>query len=443
VSGPRSLLRRLLGRRAHASTATLDTPLLLAPGETLERIRAIVSSGGSIDAVRGALPVVVAARGRVPTFDGVAVLRVSGTLYRGMWFDDYSDLCEAVDIALDDPAVRAIVLDIDSPGGRVAGCFEAARHIAQSRGRKPIVAVANDQATSAAYALAAACDRVVASPTSVLGSIGVIVLHVDVSTAYEREGYTMTEITSGQHKGDASPYKPLSTEARGRLQAIVDQTAEVFFETVASTRPQLKVAALRALEAEVYTAREAVDIGLADEVAGLEEVVASLSGGSASQIPTMPGPAATSSRQAQLAAFRAEARAKARAEVRAEIEAEEDDLGESFDESVSRKAKEVSARYADALQRAQAAGLPLGVALERVHEAFIRDDPAELERCVLELEHLGSLHRASDARRAAENPPPTPKAHADARESEELATAMDRMDVAAWAEALAKTNRLN
>lgn len=213
----------------------------------------------------------------------VAVIAVEGTLVQrngdairpesGM--TGYAGIRLAFLAALDDPDVQAIVLSIDSPGGEVAGCFDLVDLIYGARGRKPIVAILNEHACSAAYAIASAADRIVVPRTGIVGSIGVIFLHVDMSQALSRAGLAVTFITYGDRKGDGWPEIPLSKDAKADIQHRIDTTGELFVATVARNRG-LSEAAVRATQAAVYMGAEGVSIGLADAVMAPSEAFTEL-----------------------------------------------------------------------------------------------------------------------------------------------------------------------
>ncbi len=174
---------------------------------------------------------------------GVAVIPVRGTLvqrlgsvrpYCGM--TGYDGIRLSVMCALSDEKVDAIVLDIDSPGGEVCGCFDLVDTIYNARGIKPIWSILNESAFSAAYAIASAADVVTVPRTGGTGSVGVILMHTDISKALSKEGVTVTLITYGDRKGEGSSYAPLADEALSRLQADVDAMGDLFVQTVARNR---------------------------------------------------------------------------------------------------------------------------------------------------------------------------------------------------------------
>jgi capsid assembly protease len=189
-------------------------------------------------------------------------------------------LAATVRAAMAEPSVGAVVLSVDSPGGVVFGTPEAAAALRGARGGKPFIAVANPIAASAAYYLASQADEVVATPSSITGSIGVIVTHVDESKALEKEGLVVTEITHGRRKAEGSSVKPLSDEARESIQKRVDFYGEMFEADVAKGR-RVSPATVRAKygEGAVFTAKDAMAAGLVDRIATLDEVLGELATG--------------------------------------------------------------------------------------------------------------------------------------------------------------------
>jgi len=214
--------------------------------------------------------------------EGVAIIPVTGTLvqklgtlrpYSGM--TGYDGLRANLSMALADDAVRGIVLDIDSPGGEVAGCFDLADSIYKARGSKPIWSILTESAYSAAYALASACDRIVVPRTGGTGSVGVICMHVDMSKALGAAGVNVTLIHYGDRKADGADSRPLSDEALSRYQSDVDAMGELFVKTVARNRG-LSVKAVRATQATTFLGAAGVEIGFADAVQAPDEAFRSL-----------------------------------------------------------------------------------------------------------------------------------------------------------------------
>lgn len=170
----------------------------------------------------------------------IGVVRIHGAIeHRSSWLTEIlggtsvESIQSQLRAAVADPEVRAIVLDIDSPGGSVAGITELAEEIRAARKVKRIYAVANTTAASAAYWLAAQASAVYASPSGQVGSIGIFGVHMDFSRALEAEGITATVFTAGEHKAEASPYQPLTDEAQTEIQARTDFFYDQFVGDVA------------------------------------------------------------------------------------------------------------------------------------------------------------------------------------------------------------------
>jgi capsid assembly protease len=187
---------------------------------------------------------------------------------------------QAFKAALADPSVSSLILNIDSPGGSVFGTGELADVIYQARGDKPIVAVANSLAASAAYWIGSAADEMVVTPGGEVGSIGVIAMHEDVSRMADAMGVTHTLITAGKFKGEGSPYAPLDQEARDALQSRVNDYYSAFVGAVARQRGTTASAVRDGYgQGRVVGAKEAVKVGLADRIDTLDGTIARLASG--------------------------------------------------------------------------------------------------------------------------------------------------------------------
>ncbi|CAA7618307.1 S49 family peptidase [Magnetospirillum sp. SS-4] len=232
------------------------------------------------------------------TSDGIAIIQVVGTLvarsgYLGAasGLTAYSDIAEAIEAAATDPGIRAILLDVDSSGGEVGGLFDLVDHIQAIRAQcgKPIWAVADEAALSAAYAIACTADRLYVTQTGEIGSIGVVAVHRDESGADAQAGLAWSFVHAGASKVDGNPHQPLSDSARATLQADVDALYGKFTTLVAERR-RLSPDAVRATEAAVYRGDQAVAAGLADKVGTLRVALADL--GAVLARPTISRPIA-------------------------------------------------------------------------------------------------------------------------------------------------------
>lgn len=241
--------------------------------------------GEPLAAVGRGGPLAAATAGQAPG-SVVAVLPVHGVLTQRA--DMFSEMSGGTSIerltanfraALADPAVRAIVFDHDSPGGGVYGVQELADEMRAARGRKPTEAVSNSLMASAAYWLGSQADRVSVTPSGQVGSIGVYAAHADLSQFYEQLGEKWTLLHYGENKVLGNPFEPLSDEARQAMQESVDEYGRSFDQAVAKGRG-VSAAKVRSDFGQglVFGAREAVERGLADRVASLEDVVRGLAG---------------------------------------------------------------------------------------------------------------------------------------------------------------------
>ncbi|MEI7636156.1 MAG: S49 family peptidase [Syntrophus sp. (in: bacteria)] len=226
---------------------------------------------------------------RVPvTQEGLAIIPVRGVMFNRLggldsmvaWFfgdTSYETIREQFRTALKDPAVKSIVFDCDSPGGEVSGCFDLADEIYQARGTKPIYAIVNETAFSAAYAIASAAEKIYLSRTAKAGSIGVITVHLDQSKYDENLGAKYTTIYAGARKGDFNRHAALSPEAQAIAQSMVNDAYEIFVKTVARNR-SMTTQAVRTMEAGLYFGQKAVAAGLANAVMPWTKALESITG---------------------------------------------------------------------------------------------------------------------------------------------------------------------
>ena len=209
--------------------------------------------------------------------DGVAVIKVSGPLFRYANLmtricgaTSYELLAQDFNKAVQSPQIKGILLDIDSPGGEVNGCSELSDMIYQARGTKPIIAYASGACCSGAYWIASACDKILAADTAILGSIGVV-------SIFEKDDEDKTiEIVSSQ-----SPNKrpDINTEeGKAKIQARVDELAEVFIAKVARNRGISEDDVINNFGAgDVSVGQHAVRQGLSDGLSSFEAIITNLS----------------------------------------------------------------------------------------------------------------------------------------------------------------------
>lgn len=214
--------------------------------------------------------------------DGVAVIPVHGTLVqRGTTLDaesglvGYDYLVSLAETAEADDNVDAILLDIDSGGGEVAGAMDAADRISEIASRFPMAALANETACSAAYLVASATGRVWVTQSAAVGSIGVIMAHVDQTGANEQRGLEITELFAGGRKADGWPNHQLGDEERGRLQSFINASYDMLVAKVAGFRG-MDEQAIRDTEAGIFLASARFSQGLADNTHTIGSAVEAL-----------------------------------------------------------------------------------------------------------------------------------------------------------------------
>jgi signal peptide peptidase SppA len=217
---------------------------------------------------------------------GVAVLPLMGVLaHRMNMITDASGgtsmqkFGQQFDELVNDDSIGAIVLDVDSPGGTVAGTDELADKMFAARGRKPVIAVANTLMASAAYWIGTAADEVVITPSGDVGSVGVAAVHISTAEADKMAGIETTVLTSGKFKGEDNPFEPLTDEARENIQERLDAEHDRFVAAVARHRGvSASVVRSKFGQGRVLQAEPALAAGMVDRIDTFENVLAGLMG---------------------------------------------------------------------------------------------------------------------------------------------------------------------
>lgn len=191
--------------------------------------------------------------------------------------------------------VNSIILDIDSPGGTVDGVYELASEIRAMRqsngGEKPIVAMANTMAASAAYLIASAADEIVVAPSGQVGSIGVILPHIDRSGSEAQTGIKTTLISAGKYKTEGNPFEPLTDDSRAAMQSRVDEYYGMMKADIAKGRGIPVDTVSRGYgEGRMLLARPALKEGMVDRIDTLDSTIRRLARGGAVK-PKTGGPA--------------------------------------------------------------------------------------------------------------------------------------------------------
>ena len=212
----------------------------------------------------------------------VAVIRIAGPLNNSdSWWNEYMgatgypEIRAAVIHAAGDPAVKAIVLDIASGGGAVSGCADCGELISAVDSKiKPVTSFSDSAIMSAAYWLGVSARKVTISKTAEAGSIGVLMIHQEMTRAMDKAGVTPTVIRSGKYKALGNPYEALSATAKEELQASVDHSAEIFTQHVADRRGvTLAVADSKMGQGRIFPGEKALEAGLVDAIGNFDSVV--------------------------------------------------------------------------------------------------------------------------------------------------------------------------
>lgn len=279
----------------HVASRVFGTPLLIARAK-LEVILGVLGprlAGGTLEPLEpGTDPRPL----NSVTAEKIAVVSVIGTLVsRSAYLDaasglvSYGDIGDAIAGAMSDPAVRGVILDVDSSGGEVGGLFDLVDRIRALRAAsdKPLWAVANESALSAAYAIASTAERLYVTRTGEVGSIGVVAVHVDESGADAKAGLAWTFIFAGDRKVDANAHEPLSERARSIIQADVDRLYAELCALVAANRG-LSPENVRGTNAAIYRGEPAIRAGLADRLGTLDLAIAEMAAELDRAVPARP-----------------------------------------------------------------------------------------------------------------------------------------------------------
>jgi signal peptide peptidase SppA len=310
------------------------------------------------------------------TQSGVAILDMQGELVnRGAYLGadsgliSYEGMRQQIRNLAADPAVKAVLIDCDCPGGEANGMDETAAELRALAAKKPVFAHANSLMCSAAYGICSAATKIVTTKTGFVGSIGCVMMHADYSGQLTKQGVVVTFVHAGAHKIDGNAYQPLPKEVKAEFETICSRYYDAFVATVATNRPSISASAIRATEARIYHGPDAVAAGLADTVGTFETALADLEAliaqPSASVTPIgSTGPAAKQERpmtmthtQAQVDAARAEG-------VAAGVATERARMGAILGSSEAASAPKLAAHLAFKTDTSAEAALPLLAAAE-------------------------------------------------------------------------------
>jgi protease-4 len=214
--------------------------------------------------------------------NSIAIIDISGMIVSGSSGGGFGSevmtgsqtVIEQLRQVKDDPNIKAVVLRINSPGGTPAGSLEIGNEIKRLRqSGKKVVAYMAETAASGAYWISCETDRIVANPTTMTGSIGVIMETMDLQGLYEKIGVEQNVFKTGPHKDMGSPAREITPEEAAIFQGLIEDSYEQFLEVVANGR-KMEMDEVRALaDGRVYTGRQALKVGLVDQVGDLHEAI--------------------------------------------------------------------------------------------------------------------------------------------------------------------------
>ncbi len=199
--------------------------------------------------------------------EGIGILQIEGAI------DDSQEVLSELKRFKESPWIKAVVVRIDSPGGAVAPTQEIFEEIQKTKKKKPLIASMGGMATSGGYYIASACDKIVASPGTLTGSIGVIMQLHNVEELMKKIGVKGYSVKSGVNKDIGSPFQPLSAEGREILQSLVDSVHGQFVSAVAQGRGMDEKLVRKLADGRVYSGAQAKAIGLVDQFGTLEDAI--------------------------------------------------------------------------------------------------------------------------------------------------------------------------
>lgn len=267
----------------HIAMQIYNTPLMIHK-EKLQIILNVLGErigleGGETDLLNSSMAKAKRTAAKPKTEISIAVIPVLGTLiHRTTGLDAFSGLRSYMRIsdefeeAMNDSKVDAILFDIDSPGGSASGVFDLADKIYAARDQKPIYAFANEDAYSAAYLIGSTAEYFYAPRTGGVGSIGVRMVHVDMTERDKKEGLKVTHLFKGERKIDFDPHSPLSKEAKEAAMEDITELYDMFVGAVSRYR-NISEKAVRDTEAGTYLGLDAKNIGLINDVLTYDEVI--------------------------------------------------------------------------------------------------------------------------------------------------------------------------
>ncbi len=208
----------------------------------------------------------------------IAIIPIYGaiTLNENSNFFDISgtstnNIIDALKKAEEDPSIKGIILEINSPGGTVVASEEIANAV--KKAKKPVVSWIREEGASGAYWIASSSKYVVADPFSITGSIGVIGSYLEFSDLMKKYGISYEQLTSGEYKDTGSPFKKLNDKEKELLQSKINKIHDYFVDEIAKNRNMEKEKVKEIANGAFYLGIEAKELGLVDELGSKDEAV--------------------------------------------------------------------------------------------------------------------------------------------------------------------------
>ncbi len=203
----------------------------------------------------------------MPIGDRIALIHIEGLI------TDSEETMEELKEYVKNPAIKAIVLRIDSPGGAVAPSQEIYEEVRKAAAKKKVLVSMGSVAASGGYYIASPATRIIANPGTLTGSIGVIMEIPNIEGLMNKLGIKTEVVKSGRHKDIASIFRGIGEEERVILQGVLDNVHEQFIKAVAEGRKMLPEDVKKIADGKVFTGEQALKIGLIDELGNLEDTV--------------------------------------------------------------------------------------------------------------------------------------------------------------------------
>ena len=206
----------------------------------------------------------------LPRRSSIGVVEIHGVLGAAVRAGVYHQLLDRLER---NPSIRSVVLDIDSPGGSVSASEDLYLKVVRLREKKPVIAFIRGTGASGSYLVACAASRIIALPTAIVGSIGVISLQPVAAELMERLGISVSVSKSGPLKDMGAFYRLPTSDEQEKVQGLVDELFQAIVERVAEARHMEVDQVRQYASGEVYTAKKSKDLGLVDELGDFDAVL--------------------------------------------------------------------------------------------------------------------------------------------------------------------------